>query len=147
MEKEEKKFEMQGKVTEYISKKEQMKVLDKEVKALNKDIMNYFNESGSDSLGCETGIARVQIKNNTSWDEEGLIKYCEEHNIKCVKEVTTKTVDPDMLVEVLAENPELGEQIAQFKKTTQSKSLVYKVSKVDASKEAEKIASGFIKRG
>ena len=52
-----------------------------------------------------------------------------------------------MLVEVLAENPELGEQIAQFKKTTQSKSLVYKVSKVDAGKEAEKIASGFIKRG
>ena len=146
MEKEEKKVEMEGKVSEYISKKEQMKVLDKEVKALNKDIMDYFNESGSDSLGSEAGTASVQIKNNTSWDEEGLIKYCEEHNINCVKEVTTKVVDPDMLVEVLAANPELGDQIAQFKKTTQSKSLVYKVAK-DGRQEAAQIASGFIKRG
>lgn len=140
---EEKKQEYQQKVDSYITKKEEMKVLDKDVKTLNKDLMSFLYDNKINSLAASEGSVNIQVANKTSWDEEGLVKYLEENNIDCVVTETIKKVDADKLAEVLAEKPELADQIRQFQHTTKSESLVYKLGK----KEVAKPGTLFIPRG
>lgn len=136
--------EISQKVNDYITKKEEMKVLDADAKKLNKELMGFLTEGHLDSYSGDKGTVSIQIKHSSEWDEDGLIKYLEDNNLGCIETEVVKTVNPDKLVELLAEHPELKDTISSFQHEKESKALVYKTSE---NKAKEKASTLFIRRG